>query len=76
MVYSKEFDVNEFEFWGGAKDTIKVIKEHKMMGQLQDMLEEIFADEIPTATKINDTVWFDSDEIFSMLGINESADDE
>jgi hypothetical protein len=76
MVYSKEFDVNEFEFWGGAKDTIKVIKEHKMMGQLQDMLEEIFADEIPTATKINDTVWFDSDEIFNILGINESNDNE
>lgn len=76
MRYSKEFDVNEFEFWGGAKDTIKVIKEHKMMGQLQDMLEEIFADKIPTATEINDRVWFDSDEIFNMLGINESADDE
>jgi hypothetical protein len=76
MVYSKEFDVNEFEFWGGAKDTIKVIKEHKMMGQLQDMLEEMFLDKIPTATEINDTVWFDSDEIFNILGINESADDE
>lgn len=76
MRYSKEFDVNEFDFWGGAKDTIKVIKEHKMMGQLQDMLEEIFANKIPTATEINDTVWFDSDEIFSMLGINESNDDE
>jgi hypothetical protein len=76
MRYSKEFDVNEFDFWGGAKDTIKVIKEHKMMGQLQDMLEEIFADKIPTATEINDTVWFDSDEIFSTLGINESNDDE
>lgn len=76
MKYSKEFDVNEFDFWGGAKDTIKVIKEHKMMGQLQDMLEEIFADKIPTATEINDTVWFDSDEIFSTLGINESNDDK
>jgi hypothetical protein len=40
------------------------------------MLEEIFADKIPTATEINDTVWFDSDEIFNMLGINESNDDE
>jgi hypothetical protein len=76
MKYSKEFDVNEFDFWGGAKDTIKVIKEHKMMGQLQDMLEEIFADKIPTATEINDTVWFDSDEIFNMLGIDESNDAE
>lgn len=76
MRYSKEFDVNEFDFWGGAKDTIKIIKEHKMMGQLQDMLEEIFADKIPTATEINDTVWFDSNEIFSTLGINESNDDE
>ena len=76
MWYSKEFDVNEFDFWGGAKDTIKIIKEHKMMGQLQDTLEELFADKIPTATEINDAVWFDSDEIFNILGITESTSDE
>lgn len=71
MDYTQEFNVETFEFWSGAESTFNKIKEKDLVEEFQSHLEEVFYDRIPTATEINDYVWFDSDSIFEALGISE-----
>ena len=70
MTYTSEFNVDTFQFWGGAKDIINEVKKAGKMDELQFIIKEAFIDnEHPTATDINDFVWFDNDLIYSQLGI-------
>lgn len=69
MTYTMEFDINTFPFWSGAKDTIEDIKRVEKMDELANLIEGIFCDCSPTDTQINDYVWFERDEIFETLGI-------
>ena len=75
MVYSKEFSVDTFPFWSGAKDTVKDVREARKMDELQSLIEERFADSEtpPTETEINDFVWFDRGYIYSRLGLDENG---
>lgn len=69
MTYNVEFSVYDFQFWSGAKDTVNTVSEHGKMDELQNIIECRFTDCNPSATDINDFVWFCSDEIYDMLGI-------
>lgn len=74
MEYKVDFDVNEFDFWSGAKDTIADVKKYDLMEELGNLIEETFADTTPTDTEINDYVWFERDEIYSRLGLNKNGE--
>ena len=74
MIYSKEFSVDTFPWWTGAKDTIAEVKKHNKMDELQQLIEENFSDKIPTATEVNDFVWLERSWILTQLGIED--DDE
>ena len=76
MVYSKEFSVDTFPFWSGAKDTIKDVQTASKMDELQSLIEEQFADSEtpPTETEINDFVWFERDFIYDQLGLDENGE--
>lgn len=37
------------------------------------LLEEIFADTIPTETEVNDFLWFERDYIYESLGLDENG---
>lgn len=76
MVYSKEFSVDTFPFWSGAKDTIKDVQTASKMDELQSLIEEQFADSEtpPTETEINDFVWFERDFIYNRLGLDENGE--
>ena len=81
MEYKQDFDVNTFEWWSGAKDTIADIEAADKMDELQSHLEEVFGyGEIPTNTDINDYVWHDRASVYEALGLDENgeipADDE
>jgi hypothetical protein len=69
MKFTKEFDVDTFEFWSGAEDTVKTIRENDKMEEFGEHIEMVFDGMTPTETEINDYVWFQSDEIFEALGI-------
>lgn len=73
MTYSKEFNVDTFPWWSGAKDTIAEVKKAKKMDELQQLIEETFAtrvpNRVPTETEVNDLVWFDRSWILTHLGI-------
>ena len=57
-------EVNSFEelyskSWSGALDTLEDIARAHKGEELMNLLEEIFADgDMPTATNINDFLWF------------------
>ena len=74
MKYTVDFNVNKFSFWSGAKDTIEDVERYGLMKELGNLIEEIFAEETPTDTEINDYVWFERDEIYSRLGLNENGE--
>ena len=75
MVYSKEFSVDTFPFWSGAKDTFEDVCKADKMYELQFLIEEMFADNEtpPTETEINDFVWFERDFIYKQLGLVENG---
>jgi hypothetical protein len=62
--------------WSGAVDTLEQVEASNMEEELMELLEEIFGDSTPTETEVNDYLWFNSDEIFEMLGINTEEDDD
>lgn len=76
MVYSKEFSVDTFPFWSGAKDTFEDVCKADKMYELQFLIEEQFADNEtpPTETEINDFVWFERDFIYNRLGLDENGE--
>ena len=37
------------------------------------LLEEIFSGEIPTETEVNDFLWFERDDIYENLGLDENG---
>ena len=59
--------------WSGALDTLKDIEEADKEDELMYLLEEIFNEEIPTETEVNDFLWHDRDYIYELLGLDENG---
>ena len=59
--------------WSGALDTLKDIEEADKEDELMYLLEEVFADIIPTETEVNDFLWFERDYIYESLGLDENG---
>lgn len=56
--------------WSGAIHTLNTIESLDKEDELMNLLSDIFYDdESCTLTTINDFLWFDSDYIFELLGI-------
>ena len=70
MKYLQEFNVDTFPWWSGAKDTITEVRKANKMDELQAYIEDVFFKEVPTATQLNDYVWFNSEDIFNAIGID------
>ena len=68
MVATYEFIPSEFKAWSGAVDTLKTIISEGKEDEFNDLCENIFTDEV-NETEFNDWLWFESDDIFKMLGI-------
>ena len=56
--------------WSGAVDTLNTISKHDKEDEFMQYLEEVFYDDIPTETEVNDFIWFEDDAIFKALNIN------
>ena len=69
MVYTREFDVDTFNFWGPATAIVDEIRKAEKMDAFQEIIETMFYDETPSATSINDVVWHESDFILQQLGL-------
>ena len=72
MYVKQDFDFNDLEreCWSGAKDTLKEVSEAGLEDELMSHLEEIFFDDIPDLSEVNDYLWFDSDTIYEYIGLS------
>ena len=72
MKIIREYDFNDLyeNSWSGAINTLDTIIKNDMENELMEHLEEIFDNQIPTETEVNDYLWFESDYIYECLGID------
>lgn len=73
MLVKREYGFNDLyeNSWAGAIDTLNVIIENNLEEELMQHLEEVFYEDIPTVTELNDYLWFESKYIYESLGITE-----
>lgn len=67
-----EKSLREFDFWSGAKDTVKYLTD-KELDFIESQLEELYPDGMDE-TEINDFFWFDDDTIAEWLGYDSFED--
>lgn len=60
--------------WSGAIARLETIQEHNKEDEFMELLEDIFFENVPTDTELNDFIWFEDEYYMEFLGINE--DDE
>ena len=71
----KEFELENFDPWSGARNTqLRIIEEGKAE-EFDSLCEDIFPNGC-TDTEMNDFLWFDNESIFEMLGMNEEEEEE
>ncbi len=58
MNYAVEFDINTFEFWGGAVRVMEQVRNEDLLEDAESLIETAFEGKTPSATEINDYVWF------------------
>ena len=68
MTITYELDLNSFQAWSGAKNTLDRIQREGKCGELENILEELYPDGM-TETQLNDLLWFDSESVYEWLGI-------
>ena len=67
MTITYELDLNRFEAWSGAKETLERIQREGKCEELENVLEELYPDGM-TATELNDLQWFDYESVYEWLG--------
>ena len=72
MTITYELDLNRFEAWSGAKDTLERIQREGKCAELENILEELYPDGM-TETELNDLLWFDSESVYEWLGIRSES---
>lgn len=68
-------DFGDYEPWSGATSTAERIKDAGKWDELESHLEECFSEHTPTATEINDYLWFQSDDVYKALGMKPDSPD-
>ena len=68
-------DMSDYEPWSGAVDTYNYLRDNDLLDTLDSYLEDIYPDGI-TMTQLNDILWFDSEWVYDLLGVNPNEDDD
>ena len=66
MVYQIDESLENFSAWAGGKATLEVLIDKDLCDQVEELIDECFTN--PTATEINDFLWFERDAIAEHLG--------
>lgn len=66
MKVYKEVSGYDFDFWSGARDTVKYLTTEEVE-QIFSMLEELYPEGMEE-TEVNDFFWFEDDTIAEWLG--------
>lgn len=78
MWIKQEYDYNDLKenSWSGAVNTLRRIEEANKEEELMNFLEDIFYENIPSDTEVNDLLWFEPEMIYESLGITEEDEKE
>lgn len=68
MVITYDLDLNSFNAWSGAVDTLNRIQREGKCEELENILEDLYPDGM-TETQLNDLLWFDSESVYEWLEI-------
>ena len=68
MTIKTETNLRNFEAWSGAIDTKKIILDAGLEEEFEMLIDECYPEGL-TDIELNDILWFDSDWILDMLGI-------
>lgn len=60
--------------WSGALDTLKDIENADKEDELMQHLEDVFYDETPSETTVNDYLWHNREQVYEALGLNENGE--
>lgn len=66
MIYKVEESLTYFKFWGHAESTAREFTEEQL-DQLEVLISDMFCDDYPTDTEINDLFAYDSDYLKELL---------
>lgn len=71
MEIKKDYSVYQLycEAWGGAEEILSTIMDYDKEDEFLTLFEEVFYDDIPSLTEVNDWLRFDWEDIFSYLDI-------
>ena len=72
MTITYELDLNSFQAWSGAKDTLERIQCEGKCAELENILDDIYPDGM-TETELNDLLWFESESVYEWLGIRSES---
>lgn len=67
MIYKVEESLKYFDFWGQARDVAREFTDEQLE-QLEDLISDMYCDDYPTDTQINDLFAYDSDYLKELLG--------
>lgn len=73
MILYYELDLNHFDAWSGAENTLARVQDHGMIEDLEALLNDLYPDGL-TETELNDVLRFEPDYIYNMLGIKTEAE--
>ena len=59
--------------WSGAVDTLEDIQNANKENEFMDLIENVFCDDVPTDTKVNDFIWFEREYIYENIGLTENG---
>ncbi len=79
IITRNEYDKNDFSrlydnSWSGALQTLDDIANADLEEEFMDYLEGLFGDEEVEDTTLNDYIWFERDEIYEALGLDENGE--
>ncbi len=66
MKIYKEHSLTDFDFWSGAKDTVKYLTDEDL-DTIEEILEELYPEGMDEA-ELNDLFWFEDNLIAEWLG--------
>ena len=71
-------DVNIYDLgdrlWSGATWTFEQIRKHGKEEALEEYIQDVFYDQTPTITDINDLLWHDSESVFEAVGLDSDGE--
>ena len=78
MYIKKYMDWNDIKenSWAGAVQVIEEIEKQGREEEAMSLISEVFYDEVPDETQVNDFIWFDLADMMNLYDDEDDEDDE